>query len=85
MKMAVRGPSTDAVLAPRLLDAAKAARYLGVSVWTLRDWHTAGRIPAVELPALRPREGDREKRRLRRLVFDVHDLDGFVDGLKRTR
>ena len=70
---------------PRLLDVAAAAQYLGVSVWTLRDWHTSGWIAAVDLPPLRPREGDRPKRRLRRLVFDLRDLDAFVDGLRRTR
>ena len=78
-------PEGDAAPAPRLLDANTAARYLGVSYWTLRDWCTAGLIPAVVLPALRPREGDRPKGRLRRLLFDLRDLDAFVNALQRTR
>jgi hypothetical protein len=70
------------MLAPRLLDVNSAARYLAVSVWTVRDWVAAGLLVPVDLPALRPREGDRPKARLRRLVFDRAALDEFVDGLK---
>jgi hypothetical protein len=74
-----------AALVPRLLDVVAAAAYLGVSVWTLRDWHAAGLIEAVDLPPLRPREGERPKRRLRRLLFDLRDLDSFVDDLQEAR
>jgi hypothetical protein len=72
-------------LVPRVLDATAAARYLGISVWTLRDWTANGLIEALDLPPLRPREGDRQKGRLRRLLYDVHDLDAFVDRLKAER
>jgi hypothetical protein len=77
--------SPTTTLPPPLLDVPAAARYLGVSIWALRDWHASGLIAAVDLPPLRPREGDRPKRRLRRLVFDIKDLDAFIDGLRRTR
>jgi hypothetical protein len=72
-------------LSPRLLDVRAAAAYLSVSTWTVRDWVAAGHLVAVELPPLRPREGDRGKRRLRRLLFDRAALDKFVDGLGGTR
>src|SRR5262245_12610778 len=82
-----RGPGTGttSTLTPRLVDGRAAAAYLGVSLWTVRDWHAAGMLPAVDLPPLRPREGDRLKRRLRRLLFDLRDLDEFVNGLQRMR
>lgn len=72
-------------LSPRLLDVHNAARYLSVSTWTIRDWVAAGLLVPVELPPLRPREGDRRKLRLRRLLFDRTALDRFVDGLNSAR
>jgi hypothetical protein len=53
---------------------------LGVSKWTVFDYLAAGYIRALELPALRPRPGDRPKRRLRRSVIDRRELDRFLDG-----
>ena len=44
----------------RLVDLRVAANYLAVSVWTVRDYVQQGLIPLVELPALRPREGERD-------------------------
>ena len=67
---------------PRLLDVHATAAYLSVSAWTIRDWVAAGRLQAVELPALRAREGDRQKARLRRLLFDRAALDQFVSALR---
>jgi hypothetical protein len=74
-----------ATIFPRLLDVRRASAYLSVSCWTLRDWHAGGLIEAVDLPGLRAREGGRPKQRLRRLLFDVRDLDTFVDSLKARR
>jgi len=73
------------MLSPRLLDVHRAAIYLGVSSWTVRDWAAAGYIVPVALPPLRPREGDRRRVRLRRLLFDRQALDKFVDGLRAAR
>jgi hypothetical protein len=70
------------VVKPRLLNVRDAARYLSVSPWTIRDWVAAGILEPVHLPALRAREGDRPKARLRRLLFDRAALDAFVDRLK---
>ena len=75
-------PERDLVSA-RLVDLHAAADYLGVSFWTVRDWTLQGLIPTVELPALRPREGDRHRRALRRVVVDIRDLDVFIENRKR--
>ena len=74
----------SAGLPARLVDLHAAAAYLGVSFWTVRDYVLQGLIPRVELPALRPREGDQRRRVLRRVVVNVHDLDAFIQSRKRT-
>jgi len=70
---------------PRLLDLHQAAAYLSVSYWSVRDYVLAGLIPAVQMPALRPREGDRPRNTLRRVLVDRADLDAFIDRAKRPR
>jgi hypothetical protein len=66
-------------LPPRLVDVAGAAAYLGgVSEWTVRDLVAAGRLPRVRLPL----GGDRE---VKRLLFDVRDLDHLIESSKETR
>jgi hypothetical protein len=69
-------------VAPRLLDLRQAAVYLGCSYWTVRDYVLAGVIPVVELPALRPREGERPRKTLRRVLVDRADLDAFIESRK---
>jgi hypothetical protein len=64
-------------LCPRLVGVDDAAAYLNVSPWTVRDLHASGRLARVRLPLA----GDRE---LRRLLFDVRDLDGLVDRSKES-
>src|SRR5689334_3796897 len=64
---------------PRLLNLRQAAAYLDVSYWTLRDYVLAGLLPTVTLPALRPRECDRPRQRLGRVLIDQRDLDAFID------
>ena len=68
---------------PRLLSLQAGARYLGVSFWTLRDWVLAGYIASVQLPPLRPREGERARTTLRRVLVDREDLDRFIEARKR--
>jgi hypothetical protein len=90
MKGAASGPrakpaplqTRSAVVAPRLLDLRQAALYLGCSYWTVRDYVLAGLIPMVELPALRPREGEPPRKALRRVLIDRTDLDAFIDSRK---
>ena len=73
---------STADVTPRLINLRAGADYLGVSFWTLRDWVLAGYLPTVDLPPLRPREGDRPKRSLRRVLVDREDLDRFIEARK---
>jgi len=68
---------------PRLLNMRQAAAYLGCSFWTARDYILQGLIPVVALPPLRPREGDRQRKTLRRILVDRADLDAFIESRKR--
>lgn len=68
--------------APRLLNLRQAAKYLGCSFWTIRDYVLQGLIPVVHLPALRARPGARQRESLRRVVIDRADLDKFVEMRK---
>jgi hypothetical protein len=62
----------------------QAAAYLGCSFWTARDYVLQGLIPAVDMPPLRPRSGDRQRRKtLRRVLVDRADLDAFIESRKR--
>ena len=67
----------------RLVDLHAAAHYLAVSFWTVRDYVQQGLSPTVELPALSPREGERRREGLRRVLVDLRDLDAFIDSRKR--
>ena len=59
----------------RLLDVHASARYLGdVSVRVVHELRAAGHLRPVRLPLA----GDRE---LRKLLFDVRDLDAFIEAL----
>lgn len=70
-------------LKPRLLNMRQAAAYLGCSFWTARDYVMQGLIPAVDMPPLRPKPGDRRRTTLRRVLIDRTDLDAFVESRKR--
>jgi hypothetical protein len=59
----------------RLLDPESAARYLGVSYWTIRDLEAAGVLARVRLPL----PGGRE---LRKLLYDREDLDRLITRSK---
>lgn len=74
--------SRDAV-APRLLNVRQAAAYLGCSFLTARDYILQGLIPAVPMPPLRCREGERPRKLLRRMLIDRSDLDSFIESRKR--
>ena len=73
----------DERVRPRLLNMRQAAAYLGCSFWTARDYILQGLIPVVDLPPLRPREGDRQRKTLRRVLVDRADLDDFIESRKR--
>lgn len=61
----------DTLLAPRLVRIKKAAIYLGMSTWKLRDLVQQGRLPVVR--------GDGT---YAPWLFDMRDLDAFVDREK---
>jgi excisionase family DNA binding protein len=71
-----KGSTVDAV--GRLRNVQQAAEYLGVSVWTVREWVATRRLPVVQLPALRRRNGA-----MRRVLVDVADLDAFIERYKQ--
>ena len=77
-----QGASPEAI-GPRLLNMRQAAAYLGCSFWTARDYILQGLIPVVEMPPLRPRRGDRQRKTLRRVLVDLADLDAFIQARKR--
>ena len=64
-------------LAPRLLDTAAAASYLGVSPGYVRGLMTRGELVPVRLPSCRW-AGEVG----RRLLFDARDLDALVERWK---
>ena len=71
-------------ITPRLLNMRQAAEYLGCSFWTARDYILQGLIPVVEMPPLRPRDGERPRKTLRRILVDRADLDAFIESRKRS-
>jgi len=60
---------------PRLLDLENAAKYLGVSGWTVRDLVDAGLLQRIRLPL--PGGGE-----LRKILLDRHDLDAWIERMK---
>ena len=92
MRQGHRERSVDMISAvhgwPRLLNVEEAARYLGISFWTMREFVNAGSIPTVRLP--RP-QTDRMRRRrpvndtVRRLLIDRRDLDALVERWKERQ
>ena len=70
------------------MDLHDAARYIGLSYWTLRDYVADGLIPRVTLPCSRRRKkggaivrraGDTETRRI---LVDRADLDALIEKYK---
>ena len=80
---AVMDSTSNDRIKPRLLNMRQAAAYLGCSFWTARDYILQGLIPVVNMPPLRARDGDRQKKTLRRVLVDRADLDAFVESRKR--
>ena len=65
--------------APRLMNVAAAAEYLGgISRWTLYDLVAKEQLKPVKLPSVKY-----QSRRGRRLLFDRSDLDAFIEKCKR--
>ena len=80
---AISHPESHDRVKPRLLNMRQAADYLGCSFWTARDYILQGLIPIVDIPPLRAREGDRQRKALRRVLVDRADLDAFIESRKK--
>jgi hypothetical protein len=78
---ALAAPTRERVK-PRLLNMRQAAEYLGCSFWTARDYILQGLIPVMDMPPLRARQGDRQRKTLRRVLVDRADLDAFIEARK---
>ena len=55
---------------PRLLPLKKAAEFLGLTVWAMRERIWSGQIPVVKFPGGR------------KLYIDSHDLEAFITANK---
>ena len=65
-------PGISDPVSPRLLPLTKAAEYIGLTVWAMRERVWAGQIPVVQFP-----NG-------RKMYIDVRDLEKFITENKRT-
>jgi len=63
-----------ATVSPRLFAVPAAARYLGVSTWTIRDLIANGSLSRVTVPI-----GQRD---MRRVLVDREDLDRLITAWK---
>ncbi len=63
---------------PRVLSLRDAARYLGMSQWTIRDMEHSSLLPRIRVPL--PNNGE-----LRKLLFAREDLDRAVEAWKEKR
>ncbi len=70
-----RGALAVVAIEPRLLSLEDAARYLGVSPWTVRELEWSGVLSRVRIPLGNGRE-------LRKLLFDRADLDTVIQRWK---
>ncbi len=61
----------------RLMGANEAAKYFGLSYWTLRELIWSGAIPLVRLP-------NKSGGRMREILVDKVDLDRLIDQSKET-
>jgi predicted site-specific integrase-resolvase len=59
-------------LFPRLLPLKKAAEYIGLTVWALRERIWAGQIPVVRFPGGR------------KIFIDIQDIEAFIERNKTT-
>jgi hypothetical protein len=57
---------------PRLLTLKRAADYMGLTVWAMRERIWAGQIPVVQFP-----NG-------RKQYIDIHDLDKLIQDNKKV-
>jgi excisionase family DNA binding protein len=66
------GTSNRSGIYRRLLKTKEAAYYLGISTWKVRKLVIEGKLPCVADSDSGP------------WLFDIHDLDTYIDANKRT-
>jgi excisionase family DNA binding protein len=72
-KEAARTMTLDSTaITPRVLKTKQAARYLAISTWKLRNLVQVGEIPCILGSGTSP------------WLFDLRDLDNWIERLKRT-
>ncbi|MCB0387154.1 MAG: helix-turn-helix domain-containing protein, partial [Bdellovibrionales bacterium] len=54
----------------RLISEEEAARYLGISKWTVRNLRFRGDLPSIKIQ--------------RRILIDRHDLETYITRLKKV-
>jgi len=70
---------------PRLLPLPAAAWYLGISLFSLRDVVKSDGLRPVPVPLPPDRRGRRQDGQLRKLLFDVRDLDQLIEAWKERQ
>jgi hypothetical protein len=66
-------------LSPLCVDVREAARMLGVSVWTVREYVAAGELPTVKLPATKGSETGsvhRDQHHVTELIAAANNVKG---------
>jgi len=64
--MALEAPQTRERILHPLLSIPEAAKILGVSVWTLRQWLSQRRLPYIKVGRL--------------TKLKIEDVEGFIEG-----
>ncbi len=77
---AAQGSFAVVPVPPRLLNLLNAARYLDVSIWSLREWVALGIVPRIRVPL--PNTEKRRGGEMRKVLLDRADLDKLVESWK---
>jgi len=72
VSLSQHGTYSSSGISRRLLKTKEAAYYLGISTWKIRKLVLDGRLPCVADSDCGP------------WLFDIHDLDAYIDANKRT-
>jgi predicted site-specific integrase-resolvase len=71
-KMVIKNQINTNLAGPRLLPLKKAADYLGLTVWAMRERIWAGQIPVVQFPGGR------------KMYVDIQDIEAFIQKNKKV-
>lgn len=71
-EMVIKKQINTNLAGPRLLPLKKAADYIGLTVWAMRERIWAGHIPVVQFPGGR------------KMYVDIRDIEEFIKKNKRV-